>query len=89
MYEIGQRKGGCVQVQRGACRRCDDDIWRICKKRSLDGVGDLLCEIDGSDILCAERGECLDGFEDLLGKLTSRYEDEGGCGRSGRSLGQD
>jgi hypothetical protein len=52
----------------------------------LNGIGDLLCEINGSNILCAESGESVDSFEDLLGKLTSRYEDESGCGRNGRIL---
>lgn len=59
-------------------RSRDDDIGRVGEESSLDGTGDLVGQLCGSDVLCAERGELFDGLEDLVGKLTSRDEDEGG-----------
>lgn len=66
-----------------AGRGRDDNVRNIGQEGALDGVGNILGQLGGVDVLGAKGREQLDGFEDLVGKLAGRDEDEGGgelCG---------
>lgn len=49
----------------------------------MDGVRQLVRQLDGADVLGAEGGELLNGFEDLVGEFAGRDEDQG----RGRGVG--
>lgn len=83
MCELVDREGGRVDIVPGSRRCRDDDVGRVGEKGALDGVGDLVGQLDSADILCAERGKEFDGLEDLVGKLAGWDKDKGG-GESGR-----
>jgi hypothetical protein len=69
--EAIQRQGRCVDVECCAGRSRDNDVGSICEEGPLNRIGDLLCEVDSSDILRTKRREQFDGLEDLVGKLAS------------------
>lgn len=83
MCELVDREGGRVDIVPGSRRCRNDDIGRVGEKGALDGVGDLVGQLDSADILCAERGKEFDSLEDLVGKLAGWDKDKGG-GESGR-----
>lgn len=77
MGKAVKREGRGVEIECCSCRRRDNYVWAVGQERSLHRVRDLLCEVDGADILSAEGAEVLNCFVDLLCELTSRYENEG------------
>lgn len=40
----------------------NDDVGRVGEESSLDGIGDLIGQLDGGDVLCAKGGELFNGF---------------------------
>ena len=88
MRQLFERKSGGVEVLPCRGRSRDDDIGRVGEESSLDGAGDLVGQLCGSNVFCAKGGELFDGLGNLVGKLASRDEDEGGSdgGRVGLSF---
>jgi hypothetical protein len=78
MLKTIERERGRRDAVPGTSRGGNNNVRDIGEKRALDGVGEVLGQLGGVDVLGAEGRELLDGFEDLIGQLAGGDEDEGG-----------
>src|SRR4051812_23244443 len=81
-----KRKSCGIQIYRSPSWCRNNNVWRICEKRSLDSIGHLLGKIDCTDIFRAKRSKGFDYFQDLVGELAGWYEDQGGGALGGGCL---
>lgn len=76
MCELLKGQGGVVDIGQDSSGCRNNQIGEIGEHRLLHGVGHLLGEVDGSDILSAKGSERSDDFLNLFRKFAGGDENE-------------